>query len=207
MLAAFSLPQPGPKPLPPARYRTWSRALPLMLLALMSAVLSGCGGGGPAPANAAAERNVVAAELPALNDCLGQIKTALVKDPRQHELGLACLQGTLRGLTADGSLCALQVNADTGVFRFEYGRQVVSIKWQDIVFPPNGAAIHNLENASVAARPGVQVTRFTGGKTPVSEAIILRAGVRGGGPAAMPTMAYQHTENNQSSYVECRFGK
>lgn len=205
MPAAFPLPQPGPKLAPPAL----PLILPVILLALMSTVWSGCGGGSPAPANAAAERNVVAAELPALNDCLNQIKTALVKDPRQHELGLACLQGTLRGLTVDGSLCALQVNADSGVFRFEYGRQVVSIKWQDIVFPPNGAAIHNLENASVAARPGVQVTRFSGGKTPVSEAIILRAGagVRGGGPAAMPTMAYQHTENNQLSYVECRFGK
>lgn len=174
----------------------------------IGALLSGCGGGGEsALPNTAAERNVVSADLPALRDCLAQIDTALTKDPRQHALGLACLQGTLRGLTADGNACALQVNADTGVFRFEYGRQVVSIKWQDIIFPPAGPAIHNLESAGAAAQPGVQLSRFSGGPKPVTEVIMLRAGARSSGPAAMPTIAYRYTENNQSTSIECRFGK
>ncbi len=176
--------------------------------AALCALFSGCGGGRESSApSSAAERNLVAADLPALGDCLGQIDTALVKDPRQHALGLACLQGTLRGLTADGSACALQVDAESGVFRFEYGRQAVSIKWQDIVFPPGGPAIHNLERAGAAARPGVQLSRFTGGPKPVTEAILLRAGGRTGGSVGMPTIAYQYTENNQSTQIECRFGK
>jgi len=178
------------------------------MLFLICAALSGCGGGGEsALPNPAAERNVVAADLPALRDCLGKIDAALEQNPRQHALELACLQGTLRGLTADGNACALQVNADTGVFRFEYGRQVVSIKWQNIIFPPDGPAIHNLENARTAAQPGVQLSRFTGGPKPITEAIVLRAGARASGPAAMPTIAYHYSENNQSTYIECRFGK
>ncbi|WP_394780950.1 hypothetical protein [Undibacterium sp.] len=175
-------------------------------------MLAGCGGGsGEGTAkipNQAAERNVAVADLPSLSDCLSQIDAALLKDPRQRTVGLFCLQGTLRGLTADGSACALKIDADTGVFRFDFGRQSVSLKWQDIVFPPNGPAIHNLENAGTPAQPGVRLTQFTGGSKPVTEAIMLRAGVRGGsGPSAMPTISYQYTQNDQPSLVECRFGK
>lgn len=171
-------------------------------------LLGACSGGNKPPAPQVAQhRELASADLPELGSCLDKIATALSHDPSQRAVGLDCLDGTLRGLTSDGSVCALQVNAQANSFRFDYGRESVSIVWQDVSFPPNRAPIHNLENVSIPSRPGVQLTRFTGGLAPVTEAIVLRSGILGRGAAAMPTMAYQRTASNQTEYVECRFGK
>jgi hypothetical protein len=183
-----------------------------MVLAL-GTLLAGCGGESVPQAKApVAVHEFAAADLPALNTCLAQIAEALQKDPSQRAVGLSCLRGNLRGLLADGNACALTVDAEASGFRFDYGRESVNIRWQDVSFPPGARPIHNLEYAGMPRRPGIQLTRFTGGLAPLTEAITIRAGTASNGAAALPAISYQRIlqqpqNGSQLTLVECRFGK
>lgn len=189
---------------PPAMRSTTTVALSLLI-----ALFSGCGGGdgngSPVVMKSFyAQRVVGVTDMPNLSLCLGQLGTALQKNPGQREVSLDCATGIYRGLTTDGRDCALKVDGETGEFEFQLERELVLIKWENVAHGADGSAIHNLEDASATAQPGIQLTRFTGGLVPVTEALILRVGT---GVPLLAKMIYQRTADGVTSAALCRFGK
>ena len=176
--------------------------LPITALSLLCA----CGGGDPAPVamRAAPEVKAVAmADVPALSVCLDRVAAALTKDPLQREVGLECASGAYKGLTADGRSCSLHVDGIQGLFEFMVDHDTVDIRLQTVALSASGKPIHNLEDASSPLQPGVQLTRFSGGLSPVTEALVLRMG---SGIPVLPKMIYQRMESNSTKIVECSFG-
>jgi hypothetical protein len=175
---------------------------------LLITLLSACGGGGdvipPAKEDPHAPRIVALTDMPNLSRCLGQLDTALQKNPGQREVGLDCAAGIYRGLTTDGRDCALKVDGETGEFQFQFEREVVTIQWDNVARAADGSPIHNLEDASAPGQPGVQLTRFTGSLVPITEALILSVGT---GVPMLAKMIYQLTTGGATSSVLCNFGK
>lgn len=176
-----------------------------MLIAFLSGCGAGDGGGLPvAQKSVLAQRVVGVADMPNLYSCLGELGAALRKKPEGREVGFDCATGTYSGRTSRGRVCALQVDGGTGEFEFQVEGEAVSIKWEDVAHAADGSDIHNLEDASVPAQPGVQLTRFTGSLVPVTEALILRVGT---GVPMIAQMIYQRTADGATHSVLCNFGK
>jgi hypothetical protein len=131
------------------------------------------------------------------------VSTALTKDPLQREVGLYCASGAYKGLTADGRSCSLNIDGVMGLFEFMVDHDKVDIRLETVAISENGKPIHNLENASAPMQPGVQLTKFTGGISGVTEALILRMG---SAVPVRPKMIYQRSESNITKNVECNFG-
>ena len=181
----------------------------MIVLVTQTCMLAGCGGQPDASQtllkeNLRAQRAVTITELPDLFTCLRQIDTALQKNPRQPGVGINCATGTYRGLTPEGRDCAMQIDGDAGTFTLRVEPEVFSIHWENVAFAADGSAIHNLEDASTPGQPGIQLTRFTGARIPLTEALILRAGK---GAPALPEMIYQRNEGDANKFVRCSFGK
>lgn len=169
-------------------------------------LLSACGGSGPVPVvvNKIPEIRVMTmSDVPNLTTCLYRLSTALTKNPLQREVGLDCASGSYKGLTADGRSCFLDVDGVKGLFEFTVDHDTVDIRMETVAITANGKPIHNLEDASAPMQPGVQLTRFTGGLSAVTEALILRMG---SGIPVLPKMIYQRSESNITKSVECNFG-
>ena len=182
----------------------------IVIIAILIIGIGGCGGGQESSVsrNLLAERAVVVENVPNLKICLARINAALKNDVGQFDGGLSCAEGTYRGLTGDGYKCSLTIDAMKRSFHFEVGRDiVVEIQWGDIAHSADGRPIHNLEDASVSFNPGIQLTRFTGGLSPQTEALILRASSGGTGPTALPKMIYQLSGDRAIKFTECNFGK
>lgn len=179
-------------------------------LILTSAILalSACGGGGQPTAItgpvAAPVRVVAAADVPALSNCLGNIGAALRKNPLQRDVGLDCASGVYRGLTPTGRACSLEVDGASGAFEFRVEDEVVQIRWETRAYMADGKAVHNLEDTSAPQQPGIQLTRFEGAPTPVTQSLALRMGR---GSPVLPTMVYQRSEAETSKFVFCNFGR
>lgn len=181
----------------------------MIVLVTQTCLLAGCGGKPDASQallkeNLRAQRTVTITELPDLFVCLQQIDTALQKNPRQAGVGINCASGTYRGLTTEGRDCAMQIDGDAGTFTLRVESEIFNIQWENVAFAADGSAIHNLEDASAPGQPGIQLTRFTGARTPLTEALILRAGK---GVPALPQMIYQRNEGDANKFVRCSFGK
>lgn len=179
-------------------------------LILTSAIpaLSACGGGGQptetAAPVAAPARVVATADVPALSNCLEHIGAALRKDPIQRDVGLDCASGVYRGLTPAGRACSLEVDGASGAFEFRVDDEVVQIRWENLAYTADGKAVHNLEDTSAPRQPGIQLTRFEGAPTPVTQSLALRMGR---GAPMLPTMVYQRSEAGASKFVFCNFGR
>lgn len=170
--------------------------------------LSACGGGGlPAAATAPVvtpARVVAAADVPALSNCLGHIGAALRKNPLQRDVGFDCASGVYRGLTPAGRACSLEVDGASGAFEFRVEDEVVQIRWEDVAYTADGKTVHNLEDSSASQQPGIQLTRFEGAPTPVTQSLVLRMGRDS---PVLPTMVYQRSEAQSTKFVLCKFGK
>ncbi len=170
--------------------------------------LSACGGGGQPTATTAPiatpVRVVAAADVPALSNCLGNIGAALRKNPLQRDVGLDCASGAYRGLTPTGRACSLEVDGASGAFEFRVEDEVVQIRLEDVAYTADGKAVHNLEDTSAPQQPGIQLTRFEGAPTPITQSLALRMGR---GPPVLPTMVYQRSEAGASKFVFCNFGR
>lgn len=169
-------------------------------------LLSSCGGNEPAPvvvSKVPEIRVTTMSDVPTLTTCLDRVSTALTKDSFQRDVGLDCASGSYKGLTADGRSCSLNVYGAKGLFEFKVDHDAVDIRMETVAISANGKPIHNLENASAPMQPGVQLTRFTGGLSAVTEALILRMG---SGVPVLPKMIYQRSESNITKSVECNFG-
>jgi hypothetical protein len=180
----------------------------LISLVLFPVLLPGCGGNSDQAMaerkSALAERVVVVNDMPNLQLCLGQLSAALLKKPGDTDISFNCAAGTYRGLTPEGRLCELKVDSDAGTFRFRVGEDAVSIKWDTSAHTAQGRPMHNLEDASAPPKRGIQLTQFTGGAVPVTEAMILRVGT---GKPALPELTYLRTADGAIQSVPCVFGK
>lgn len=190
----------------------FARLIPARVLTAAVALgcLPGCGDNrhdAAAPAlreSLLAERVVAVTEVPNLYRCLGDLGKALRQDPGHGSINLACATGTYLGTTSAGRHCELKVDGQTGVFRFQLEKEIVSIKLAQVAHAADGTSIHNLADASAPAQPGIQLTRFSGAPVPITEALILRFG---GGTPALPQMIYQRTADGPPTSILCRFGK
>jgi hypothetical protein len=177
-----------------------------MLIAL--GCLSACGDNRPdqpaAPRpSLLSERVVAVTEMPDLYRCLSDLGQALRKQAGRGQASLACAAGTYRGQTSAGRPCELRIDGENGLFRFQLEGETVEIKLERAVHAADGAPIHNLEDASAPAQPGIQLTRFTGAFVPVTEALILRFG---GALPSLPQMIYQRSAAGPPQSILCRFG-
>lgn len=190
----------------------WRQSLVVSLPSVACALgtFSGCGDNGNADTplvrqeSLLAQHVVTVTEVPNLYRCLSDLGEALQRDPGHGGGSLACATGTYRGMTSTGRHCELKVDGETGMFRFQLEREIVSIELGQVAFAADGSSIHNLADASAPAQPGIQITRFTGAPAPVTEAMILRLGA---GRPAMPQMIYQRTADGPPTSILCSFGK
>lgn len=190
------------------RHPFMTHRLVYLILTHTILALSACGGGGQpttaTPPVATPARVVAAADVPALSNCLGHIGAALRKDPLQRDVGLDCASGVYRGLTATGRACSLEIDGASGAFEFRAEDEVVQIRWENVAYTAEGKAVHNLEDTSAPQQPGIQLTRFEGAPTPVTQSLALRMGR---GSPVLPTMVYQRSEAGAGKSVLCNFGK
>jgi hypothetical protein len=169
---------------------------------------AGCGDNAPsdqsAPTpNLLAARVVAVTEVPNLHRCVADIGQALEKNPGRAQVDLTCAAGSYKGATGAGRLCDLHIDSDNKEFTFTVERDVVRIRFEQVAYLANGAAVHNLENAGTPSQPGIQLTRFTGAPVAVTEALVLRFEASLPAP---PQMIYQRSANGTSTAVICRFG-
>lgn len=192
------------------RWYVWRK----LLLGTVSVCLVGsqcsCGGHDsalPPPVqqeNAKAEKVVGLTNLDDLSHCLSDLSAQLRAKPGRTDLNLYCAVGSYVGALSDGRPCRLKVDDGTSKFELQMGTDRITIAWNTLVFGADGKPSSNLEDSSAAGQPGIQLTQFTGGLVPVTEALILRAGSR---PQVLPQMMYQRTEASNTKYLVCRFGK
>jgi len=150
------------------------------------------------------ERVVAVNDVLGLYRCLDELGAALRKHPGHTEVSLACAAGTYRGRTSASQPCELQVDGVNGEFRFQVDRETVRIRLDHVGHGADGSATHNLEDASAPAQPGIQLTRFSGGRIPTTEALILRFGKA---LPALPQMLYQRSAEGPPTAIVCHFGK
>lgn len=192
-----------------------TRALTNTLSKLLTSGLAlglcvGCGGNQDADtaplsrASLRAQHVVAPGEMSDLSHCLEQLASALQKQAGTEQLSLHCASGTYRGQNSAGRLCELKIDAATGMFRFQLEREVVSILWGNVAYASDGRPIHNLEDASTVAQPGIQLSRFTGSLTPQTEILILRLDA---GISRLPKMIYQRTADGATQSAVCNFGR
>lgn len=168
------------------------------------AFLAACGGNTPSPqAPARAQHIVATSELPNLQRCLGELSRALRAQPGLADVDLQCAAGIYQGQTSAGRSCSLQVDAQARLFRFRLEQESIALPVMTLAFGADGKAHHNIEDAGVPTQPGIQLTRFTGGAIPVTEAIALRSGA---GKAGLPRMIYQRTQGSTTTTTQCVFG-
>ena len=122
-------------------------------------------------------------------------------------MNLDCLVGTYAGKTAQGDECFLRVDATQNRFTFGYGIQRAVIDWTEVALTADGRPVHNLEATDFdAARPGVQLSRFTAVPEALTETLALRAGLAQAGPKGLPQINYQRApQGGKTVDVECRF--
>jgi hypothetical protein len=185
----------------------WLARLPVLVVTL--SCLSACGDNRPVTPSTQQEsllsaRVVTVTDVPNLYRCLSELGVALHRDPGHSQVNLACATGTYRGQTSAGRPCELHVDGDNGVFRFQLEHETIRIKLEAASHGADGRALHNLEDASAPAQPGIQLTRFTGALVPVTEALILRFG---GALPALPQMIYQRIADGPPQSILCSFGK
>ncbi|MCU6432965.1 hypothetical protein LPB67_04135 [Undibacterium sp. Jales W-56] len=192
-----------------------------LIVGAVFALLSACGGddaGRAIKKDAVAEHIVELADVPAVNQCLQQIVQQLQQsigtDPAQTSLSWHCAAGTYRGMTPQGRDCSLQVDAENQLFRFAHDGELIAIKWEIVAHNMAGQPVRNLESASNGARAGIQLTRFSAGPTPLTEALVLRSGAGNKGRAALPQVSYQRSAGSEggsgisnSKVVQCSLGK
>lgn len=189
--------------------RSANRHAPVGVLLLALLLVTGCGENAPSDVASPrmrllSERIVAVDDVLGLYRCLDNLGTTLRKHPGRNAVSLACAAGTYRGRTGASQPCELQVDGVNGEFRFQVERQTVRIRLDRAVHGADGSAVYNLEDASAPAQPGIQLTRFTGGRTPTTEALILRFGTS---LPALPHMLYQRSADGPTTAIICVFGK
>ncbi|MES2298027.1 MAG: hypothetical protein V4582_13360 [Pseudomonadota bacterium] len=172
------------------------------------AMLGACGASGtaaPSTPSASAEQVVGLASVPALNRCLSGLVANLQAHAKREDIPLSCANGRYRGLTVQGLPCELKIDGDLGAFGFSAGRDSYVIAWDTVAYAPDGRAIHNLEDASVTAQPGVQMSKFSStGLQTMTENVVLRSAPEG--RPAMPMAMYQRSTEHSASTIVCRLG-
>lgn len=144
--------------------------------------------------------------LPALHQCLGTLSQQLKSAMGPGVVNFTCLVGAYQGRTAQGDVCALQVNVGLRRFTFSFGARTAAIDWETVGQGVDGRPVYNLEASDLGAqRPGVQLTRFTAVPEAVTETLALRAGLPTAGPQGLPQISYLRVQDGKVETVGCRF--
>jgi len=176
---------------------------------LVCMVLAGCGGSQNPPnamqkENIKSEHVVDASEVPNLYKCLSQLTADLRSQPDSTAVNLHCPAGTYQGETPEGRMCSMRVDENLPGMQFQIERDSFAIRLETVAYRGDGSAVHNMEDASASRQQGVQLTRFSGTQSPVTEAMILRVGA---GSSALPQMIYMRTQGGTTKVMQCIYGK